>query len=153
VLPIFGRDWSQDGVADLFTAIERNQYKFMYLSARAIGQSRITRDLLKNINQNGYTLPEGIFLNKLSLVLFKASLIFKIYSTRSASSNTNFSVCCISKRSNRTQARRIQNQLSEWHQGPVSAYKRGLLCWLWKQAHWRDRLQDSWHADFKNFHN
>ena len=61
VLPIFGRDWSQDGVADLFTAIERNQYKFMYLSARAIGQSRITRDLLKNINQNGYTLPEGFF--------------------------------------------------------------------------------------------
>lgn len=59
VLPIFGRDWSQDGVADLFTAIERNHYKFMYLSARAIGQSKITRDLLKNINQDGFTLPEG----------------------------------------------------------------------------------------------
>lgn len=62
VLPIFGRDWSQDGVADLFTAIERNQYKFMYLSARAIGQSRITRDLLNNINQDGFTLPEGPLL-------------------------------------------------------------------------------------------
>jgi len=34
----------------------------MYLSARAIGQSRITRDLLKNINQNGFTLPEGPLL-------------------------------------------------------------------------------------------
>ena len=62
VLPIFGRDWSQNGVADLFTAIERNQYKFMYLSARAIGQSKITRDLLKNINQDGFTLPEGPLL-------------------------------------------------------------------------------------------
>jgi phosphatidate phosphatase LPIN len=62
VLPIFGRDWSQAGVADLFTAIERNQYKFMYLSARAIGQSKITRDLLRSINQNGFTLPEGPLL-------------------------------------------------------------------------------------------
>lgn len=61
VLPIFGRDWSQEGVADLFTAIERNKYKFMYLSARAIGQSKITRDLLNNINQDGFTLPEGKF--------------------------------------------------------------------------------------------
>jgi len=62
VLPIFGRDWSQAGVADLFTAIERNLYKFMYLSARAIGQSKITRDLLRNINQDGFTLPEGPLL-------------------------------------------------------------------------------------------
>jgi phosphatidate phosphatase PAH1 len=62
VLPIFGRDWSQAGVADLFTAIERNEYKFIYLSARAIGQSKLTRDLLKNINQGGFKLPEGPLL-------------------------------------------------------------------------------------------
>jgi len=62
VLPIFGRDWTQAGVADLFSAIERNHYKFMYLSARAIGQSKITRDLLRNINQDGLTLPEGPLL-------------------------------------------------------------------------------------------
>lgn len=62
VLPIFGRDWSQAGVADLFTAIERNEYKFIYLSARAIGQSKITRDLLRSINQDGFKLPEGPLL-------------------------------------------------------------------------------------------
>ncbi len=62
VLPIFGRDWSQAGVADLFTAIEQNQYKFMYLSARAIGQASLTRDLLRRINQDGFTLPEGPLL-------------------------------------------------------------------------------------------
>lgn len=62
VLPIFGRDWTQAGVADLFTAIERNKYKFMYLSARAIGQSQITRNLLKKINQDGFTLPDGPLL-------------------------------------------------------------------------------------------
>lgn len=62
VLPIFGRDWTQAGVADLFTAIERNQYKFIYLSARAIGQSSLTRQLLRKINQDGFTLPEGPLL-------------------------------------------------------------------------------------------
>lgn len=62
VLPIFGRDWTQTGVADLYSAIENNHYKFVYLSARAIGQSRITRDLLKNINQGGLTLPKGPLL-------------------------------------------------------------------------------------------
>ena len=34
----------------------------MYLSARAIGQSAITRQLLKKINQDGFTLPEGPLL-------------------------------------------------------------------------------------------
>lgn len=62
VLPIFGRDWTQTGVADLYSAIERNRYKFIYLSARAIGQSGITRSLLNNINQGGLTLPNGPLL-------------------------------------------------------------------------------------------
>lgn len=62
VLPIFGRDWTQTGVADLFSAIDRNRYKFIYLSARAIGQSGITRSLLNNINQGGLTLPNGPLL-------------------------------------------------------------------------------------------
>ncbi|CAF0713107.1 unnamed protein product [Brachionus calyciflorus] len=62
VLPLFGKDWTQSGVADLFTAIERNEYKFMYLSARAIGQSQITRNLLTNVYQNGFKLPFGPLL-------------------------------------------------------------------------------------------
>ncbi|RMZ99432.1 phosphatidate phosphatase LPIN3 [Brachionus plicatilis] len=62
VLPLFGRDWTQTGVADLFTAIEKNEYKFIYLSARAIGQSTTTRNLLTNVNQNGFKLPYGPLL-------------------------------------------------------------------------------------------
>ena len=38
VLPLLGKDWTHYGVIELFSAIERNGYKFLYLSARAIGQ-------------------------------------------------------------------------------------------------------------------
>lgn len=41
-----GRDWAQIGVAELFTKIEENGYKLLYLSARAIGQSRVNIKLL-----------------------------------------------------------------------------------------------------------
>jgi phosphatidate phosphatase PAH1 len=101
VLPIFGRDWSQAGVADLFTAIERNEYKFIYLSARAIGQSKITRDLLRSINQDGFKLPEGpLLVTPTSLFIafqkeviekkpeeFKISCLKDIQSLFSASNN------------------------------------------------------------------
>ncbi len=59
VLPLFGKDWTQNGVVsdigwicrthaakvtyimpqvELFNAIQRNGYRIVYLSARAIGQ-------------------------------------------------------------------------------------------------------------------
>ena len=38
ILPYVGKDWSQEGVTTLFSSIERNGYRFVYLSARAIGQ-------------------------------------------------------------------------------------------------------------------
>lgn len=41
ILPMVGRDWAQLGVAQLFSKIEANGYKLLYLSARAIGQSRV----------------------------------------------------------------------------------------------------------------
>lgn len=41
ILPMVGKDWAQLGVAELFTKIEKNGYKLLYLSARAIGQSRV----------------------------------------------------------------------------------------------------------------
>lgn len=41
ILPMVGRDWAQLGVAQLFSKIEENGYKLLYLSARAIGQSRV----------------------------------------------------------------------------------------------------------------
>ncbi|XP_059159928.1 phosphatidate phosphatase LPIN2-like isoform X2 [Physella acuta] len=68
ILPMIGRDWSQSGVAQLFTRIQNNGYKLIYLSARAIGQSRSTKDMLKNIKQGDLVLPDGpLFLNPTSL--------------------------------------------------------------------------------------
>lgn len=68
ILPIIGRDWSQSGVAQLFTRINNNGYKLIYLSARAIGQSRSTKDMLKSIRQGELVLPDGpLFLNPTSL--------------------------------------------------------------------------------------
>ena len=67
-MPILGRDWSQSGVADLFTRINKNGYRMIYLSARAIGQARSTKDMLKSIKQGNLVLPDGpIFLNPTSL--------------------------------------------------------------------------------------
>ena len=69
ILPIIGRDWSQSGVAQLYTSINTNGYKFLYLSARAIGQSKVTKDLLKSIKQEVHVLPEGpLLLSPTSLV-------------------------------------------------------------------------------------
>jgi phosphatidate phosphatase LPIN len=64
-----GKDWAQIGVAELFSKIEENGYKMLYLSARAIGQSRATRDYLKSIRQGDVKLPDGpLLLNPTSLI-------------------------------------------------------------------------------------
>ncbi|XP_056634366.1 phosphatidate phosphatase LPIN3 isoform X1 [Diorhabda sublineata] len=69
ILPIVGKDWAQTGVAQLFNKIEDNGYKLLYLSARAIGQARITRDYLKSIKQGNLSMPDGpILLNPTSLI-------------------------------------------------------------------------------------
>ena len=64
-----GKDWAQMGVAQLFSKIEENGYKMLYLSARAIGQSRATREYLKSIRQGDVKLPDGpLLLNPTSLM-------------------------------------------------------------------------------------
>ena len=62
VLPFFGKDWSHDGVAELFTNIYNNGYKIIYLTARAIGQSSLTRYYLENLVQEKHILPPGPLL-------------------------------------------------------------------------------------------
>lgn len=49
ILPMVGRDWAQIGVAQLFSKIEENGYKMLYLSARAIGQSKVRKSYNKLI--------------------------------------------------------------------------------------------------------
>jgi len=66
---VLGKDWAQSGVAQLFTKIKNNGYRLLYLSARAIGQARTTRDYLKSIKQGDLSLPEGpLLLNPTSLI-------------------------------------------------------------------------------------
>lgn len=69
ILPIVGKDWAQSGVAQLFNKIKDNGYKLLYLSARAIGQARITREYLRSIRQGDLSMPDGpLLLNPTSLI-------------------------------------------------------------------------------------
>ncbi|CAI9115747.1 OLC1v1016737C1 [Oldenlandia corymbosa var. corymbosa] len=58
-MPLVGVDWSQTGVAHLFSAIKENGYQLLFLSARAISQAYRTRQFLFNLKQDGKFLPEG----------------------------------------------------------------------------------------------
>uniref|UniRef100_A0A1I8IZG2 phosphatidate phosphatase n=1 Tax=Macrostomum lignano TaxID=282301 RepID=A0A1I8IZG2_9PLAT len=69
ILPMVGKDWTQPRITKLFSAIEKNDYRFLYLSARAIGQSAVTRRFLQRVRQEGVTLPDGpVLLSPLSLM-------------------------------------------------------------------------------------
>uniref|UniRef100_A0A7C9AMV7 phosphatidate phosphatase n=1 Tax=Opuntia streptacantha TaxID=393608 RepID=A0A7C9AMV7_OPUST len=58
-MPLVGKDWSQSGVARLFSAIKENGYQLLFLSARAIVQAYLTKSFLFNLKQDGKTLPTG----------------------------------------------------------------------------------------------
>ncbi|CAJ2675453.1 unnamed protein product [Trifolium pratense] len=58
-MPLVGIDWSQSGVAHLFSEIKENGYQILFLSARAISQAHHTRQFLLNLNQDGKVLPDG----------------------------------------------------------------------------------------------
>ncbi|XP_047984856.1 phosphatidate phosphatase LPIN2 isoform X2 [Leguminivora glycinivorella] len=69
IFPLVGKDWAQSGVAQLFTKIKNNGYQLLYLSARAIGQARVTREYLRSIRQGETCLPDGpLLLNPTSLL-------------------------------------------------------------------------------------
>ncbi len=59
VLTMLGRDWTHAGVAKLFSDIEMNGYKIMYLTARSIGQADSTRSYLLGVEQESIKLPIG----------------------------------------------------------------------------------------------
>ncbi|KAF3964078.1 hypothetical protein CMV_011598 [Castanea mollissima] len=58
-MPMVGVDWSQTGVAHLYSAIKENGYQLLFLSARAISQAYHTRQFLFNLKQDGKALPDG----------------------------------------------------------------------------------------------
>lgn len=62
ILPIVGWQWEHSNVVELYERIMDNGYRFIYLTARAIGQSHQTKDYLRSIKQNTRQLPEGPLL-------------------------------------------------------------------------------------------
>ncbi|XP_071688344.1 phosphatidate phosphatase PAH1-like [Rutidosis leptorrhynchoides] len=85
-MPLVGKDWTQTGVATLFSAIKENGYQLMFLSARAIVQAYLTRSYLLNLKQDGKALPngpvvtspDGLFLSLFREVIRRAPHEFKI---------------------------------------------------------------------------
>ena len=59
LLPIFGRDWTHEGITELFTKIINQGYKLIYLTSRAIGQSTMTKNYLDSLIQEKKSLPPG----------------------------------------------------------------------------------------------
>lgn len=85
-MPLVGKDWSQSGVARLFSAIKENGYQLLFLSARAIVQAYLTKSFLFNLKQDGKTLPigpvvispDGLFPSLFREVIRRAPHEFKI---------------------------------------------------------------------------
>jgi phosphatidate phosphatase LPIN len=57
--PMVGKDWNHAGVAQLYNNIKDNGYQLMFLSSRAISQSKGTRRYLEKLTQDGETLTQG----------------------------------------------------------------------------------------------
>ena len=56
---MFGRDWTHQGVAKLYSDIVANGYNILYLTSRSVGQADTTRTYLTGVVQDGYKLPKG----------------------------------------------------------------------------------------------
>jgi hypothetical protein len=68
--PFVGGQWAQPGVTKLYNRISANGYRIVYLSARAIGQSSVTKDYLRSVNLDGLNLPDGpVLLSPSSLLV------------------------------------------------------------------------------------
>ncbi|KAK2856335.1 hypothetical protein Q5P01_005070 [Channa striata] len=59
ILPNLGKDWTHQGIAQLYHKVSQNGYKFLYCSARAIGMADMTRGYLNWVNERGTMLPMG----------------------------------------------------------------------------------------------
>ncbi|ETB59060.1 hypothetical protein, variant 1 [Plasmodium yoelii 17X] len=90
IMPIVGKDWSHDGVSQLFNKINNNGYHILYLTARAIGQADSTREYLFRFKRNDNKLPDGplilspdrLFPSFKREVIDKKPYIFKIAALR-----------------------------------------------------------------------
>lgn len=62
-------EYTHSGIHNLYDQIQRNGYKFLYLSSRGISQSQMTKSYIHWTKQDGRNLPYGpILLNPSSLI-------------------------------------------------------------------------------------
>ncbi|XP_061610789.1 phosphatidate phosphatase LPIN1 isoform X2 [Phyllopteryx taeniolatus] len=59
ILPTLGKDWTHQGIAQLYHKVSQNGYKILYCSARAIGMADMTRGYLHWVSERGTMLPVG----------------------------------------------------------------------------------------------
>ncbi|KAJ3636316.1 hypothetical protein Zmor_008810 [Zophobas morio] len=57
LLYVLGKDWTQSGVAQLYSIIRENGYKLLYLSSRAIGQVKFCNAAVLSINNISLVRP------------------------------------------------------------------------------------------------
>ena len=55
----FGKDYTHSGIARLYSNIEKNGYKFVFLSARPMSHVNLLRKYVHKVDQEGCTLPSG----------------------------------------------------------------------------------------------
>lgn len=59
IYDFMGKDWSHCGVAELFTKIKEQNYKYIYLTTRPISMYNRTKNMIKNIKQDDFIMPDG----------------------------------------------------------------------------------------------
>lgn len=89
LLPLLGHDWTHDGVARLYSQISANGYRFIYLSARALGQAGITRSYLRQVVQDDFKLPDG------PILLSPNSLLHALHQEVIEKKPENFKIKCL----------------------------------------------------------
>ena len=82
-------DWTHPGVAKLFTALSKNGYKFIYLSARPIAMINSTRKYIHNVLQDGFKLPEG------PIITNNASILSSVYLELIKKKPQEFKIKCL----------------------------------------------------------
>ncbi|XP_053310150.1 phosphatidate phosphatase LPIN3 isoform X1 [Spea bombifrons] len=90
ILPQIGKDWTQQGIVQLYHAIHRNGYNFVYCSARSVGLAELTKNFLQRISEGGCSLPPG------PLLLSPSSLFTALHREVILKTPEHFKISCLS---------------------------------------------------------
>ncbi|KAM4691808.1 phosphatidate phosphatase LPIN3-like [Rhinophrynus dorsalis] len=90
ILPQLGKDWTQPGIVQLYHAIHKNGYKFLYCSARSVGLADLTKGYLQRVGDGGCTLPPG------PLLLSPSSLFTALHREVIEKTPEHFKISCLS---------------------------------------------------------